>query len=180
MYIVKIFIFFGSVFFFSFHFYLKKKKKMLSSAKRLTRLPLYRSNRASLSYYRHFHNAHYSHEYSAPRGDKTVHVMNSRGVNILHDPLLSKGTAFSIAERERLSIRGLVPPRCQEMDKQLLRVKRNLDACETPLSKFIFLAALQDRNETLYYKLLMEHLEELAGIIYTPTGNIYIYIYIDF
>lgn len=98
--------------------------------------------------------------------------MHSRGVNILHDPLLSKGTAFSIAERERLSIRGLVPPRCQEMDKQLLRVKRNLDACETPLAKFVFLAALHDRNETLYYKIIMEHLEELAGIIYTPTGKV--------
>ncbi|KAI9477912.1 MAG: malic enzyme [Benjaminiella poitrasii] len=112
---------------------------------------------------------YHDHQHTDPRGDKTVHVMHSRGVNILHDPLLSKGTAFSIAERERLSIRGLVPPRCQEMEKQLLRVKRNLDSCETPLSKFVFLAALQDRNETLYYKLLMEHLEELAGIIYTPT-----------
>ncbi|KAL7320734.1 hypothetical protein PS15m_000593 [Mucor circinelloides] len=110
-----------------------------------------------------------ANEYSDPRHDKNVHVMHSRGVNLLHDPLLSKGTAFSIAERERLSIRGLVPPRCQEMDKQLLRIKRNLDACETPLAKFVFLAALHDRNETLYYKIIMEHLEELAGIIYTPT-----------
>ncbi|PHZ17610.1 uncharacterized protein RHIMIDRAFT_181822, partial [Rhizopus microsporus ATCC 52813] len=78
-------------------------------------------------------------------------------------------TAFSIAERERLSIRGLVPPRCQEMDKQLLRIKRNLDALDTPLAKFVFLTALQDRNETLFYKLLITHLEELASIIYTPT-----------
>ncbi|KAI7855110.1 hypothetical protein BDC45DRAFT_549610 [Circinella umbellata] len=104
-----------------------------------------------------------------PIRDKTVHMTSSRGVNVLHDPLLSKGTAFSIDERERLAIRGLVPPRCQEMDKQILRVKHNLDICETPLSKFIFLAALHDRNETLFYKLLIEHLEELAGIIYTPT-----------
>jgi malate dehydrogenase (oxaloacetate-decarboxylating)(NADP+) len=126
-----------------------------------------------------YHSANLAHEYSDPRNDKNVHVMHSRGVNVLHDPLLSKGTAFSIAERERLSIRGLVPPRCQAMDKQLLRVKRNLDACETPLAKFVFLAALHDRNETLYYKIIMEHLEELAGIIYTPTGKyIYIYIYI--
>ncbi|KAI8063452.1 hypothetical protein BC940DRAFT_307242 [Gongronella butleri] len=106
---------------------------------------------------------------SDPRLDKTVQVTNSRGVNIIHDPLLSKGTAFNMAERERLSIRGLVPPRCQEMDKQLLRVKRNLDDCRTPLAKFVFLTALQDRNETLFYKLLITHLEELAGIIYTPT-----------
>nr|ANB43574.1 NADP-dependent malic protein [Umbelopsis isabellina] len=101
--------------------------------------------------------------------DKTVQITNSRGVNVIHDPLLSKGTAFSIAERERLSLRGLVPPRCQEMDKQLARVKANLDACETPLSKFVFVTALQDRNETLFYRLLIDNLEELAGIIYTPT-----------
>lgn len=81
------------------------------------------------------------------------------------------GTAFNLDERERLSIRGLVPPRQQEMDKQLLRVKRNLDACETPLAKFVFLSALQDRNETLFYKLVIEHLEELSGVIYTPTGT---------
>ncbi|KAG0170308.1 Malic enzyme [Apophysomyces sp. BC1015] len=107
---------------------------------------------------------------SDPRRDKTVHVTQSKGVNVLHDPLLSKGTAFSIDERERLSIRGLVPPRCQEMDKQLLRIKRNLDYCDSPLAKFIFLTALQDRNETLFYKLIMEHMEEYAGIIYTPTA----------
>ncbi|ORZ22530.1 hypothetical protein BCR42DRAFT_345454 [Absidia repens] len=106
---------------------------------------------------------------SDPRLDKTVQVTASKGVNITHDPLLSKGTAFSLAERERLAIRGLVPPRCQEMDKQLLRVKRNLDDCRTPLAKFVFLSALQDRNETLFYRLLINHLEELAGIIYTPT-----------
>ncbi|KAI8876367.1 malic-domain-containing protein [Backusella circina FSU 941] len=104
-----------------------------------------------------------------PRKDKTVQLTSLRGVNIIHDPLLSKGTAFSIAERERLSIRGLVPPRCQEMDKQLLRIKRNLDALDTPLAKFVFLTALQDRNETLFYKLLIKHLDELASIIYTPT-----------
>ncbi|CDH56833.1 malic enzyme [Lichtheimia corymbifera JMRC:FSU:9682] len=107
--------------------------------------------------------------YHEPLREKTVKVTHSRGVGVLHDPLLSKGTAFSIDERERLSIRGLVPPRCQEMDKQLLRVKRNLDHCDTPLAKFIFLTALHDRNETLFYKLIIQYLEELAGIIYTPT-----------
>lgn len=110
-----------------------------------------------------------------PRKDKTVQLTPLRGVNIIHDPLLSKGTAFSIAERERLSIRGLVPPRCQEMDKQLLRIKRNLDALETPLAKFVFLSALQDRNEILFYKLLINHLDELSGIIYTPTGKVHIH-----
>jgi malate dehydrogenase (oxaloacetate-decarboxylating)(NADP+) len=57
------------------------------------------------------------------------------------------------------------------MEKQLLRIKRNLDALDTPLAKFVFLSALQDRNETLFYKLLINYLDELAGIIYTPTGK---------
>lgn len=67
-----------------------------------------------------------------------------------------------------------MPPRCQEMDKQILRIKRNLDALETPLAKFVFLSALQDRNETLFYKLLINYLDELSGIIYTPTGKNFI------
>lgn len=111
------------------------------------------------------------HSHTDPRVEKAVYVTNERGSNVIHDPLLSKGTAFTLDERERLAIRGLLPPRHQEMEKQLLRVKRNLDACPTPLSKYIYLAALHDRNETLYYKLLMKHMNELASIVYTPTGN---------
>ncbi|KAI8973003.1 hypothetical protein BDB01DRAFT_448331 [Pilobolus umbonatus] len=104
-----------------------------------------------------------------PRKDRTVQLTPLKGMSVIHDPLLSKGTAFSLSERERLSIRGLVPPRCQEMDRQLLRVKRNLDSLETPLAKFVFLTGLQDRNETLFYNLLIKHLEELSSVIYTPT-----------
>lgn len=111
------------------------------------------------------------HSHTDPRVEKAVYVTNERGSNVIHDPLLSKGTAFTIDERERLAIRGLLPSRHQEMGKQLLRVKRNLDACPTPLSKYIYLAALHDRNETLYYKLLMKHMNELASIVYTPTGK---------
>ena len=145
-------------------------KKKLISAGSNGRLQLNTSRIVANRFYS-YSNPNIHHEYDDPRHDKTVHVMHSRGVNIIHDPLLSKGTAFSLAERERLSLRGLVPPRCQAMDKQLLRVKRNLDACKSPLAKFVFLAALHDRNETLYYKLLMDNLEELAGVIYTPTGK---------
>lgn len=104
--------------------------------------------------------------------------MGSRLPQATNSHFYFTGTAFSLAERERLSIRGLVPPRCQEMDKQLLRIKRNLDALETPLSKFVFLSALQDRNETLFYKLLIKYLDELASIIYTPTGKIFLYIFL--
>ncbi|KAI9239281.1 MAG: hypothetical protein BYD32DRAFT_411688 [Podila humilis] len=98
-----------------------------------------------------------------------VQTTSKHGMDVIHDPLLSKGTAFSMDERERLGIRGLVPPRTQEMAKQLLRVKHNLDQCKTPLEKFVFMTALQDRNETLFYRLLIDHLAELSQIVYTPT-----------
>lgn len=78
--------------------------------------------------------------------DGLVQTTTKRGMDVIHDPLLSKGTAFSMDERERLGIRGLVPPRTQEMAKQLLRVKHNLDQCKTPLEKFVFMTALQVRR----------------------------------
>lgn len=134
------------------------------SATRLVRT-LYQRRGPFTRLYRSFHS------HTDPRVEKAVYVTNERGSNVIHDPLLSKGTAFTLDERERLAIRGLLPPRHQEMEKQLLRVKRNLDACPTPLSKYIYLAALHDRNETLYYKLLMKHMNELASIVYTPTGK---------
>ncbi|KAG0341687.1 Malic enzyme [Podila humilis] len=103
------------------------------------------------------------------RMETMVQTTSKHGMDVIHDPLLSKGTAFSLSERERLGIRGLVPPRTQEMDKQLQRIIRNLRECRTPLEKFIFMTALQDRNETLYYRLLIDNLAELSQIIYTPT-----------
>ncbi|KAF8961696.1 Malic enzyme [Entomortierella lignicola] len=103
------------------------------------------------------------------RMETMVQTTTKHGMDVIHDPLLSKGTAFSIDERERLGIRGLVPPRAQEMDKQLQRIMRNLREAKTPLEKFVFMTALQDRNETLYYRLLIDNLAELSQIIYTPT-----------
>ncbi|KAF9580688.1 Malic enzyme [Lunasporangiospora selenospora] len=103
------------------------------------------------------------------RMETMVQTTTKHGMDVIHDPLLSKGTAFSLSERERLGIRGLVPPRTQEMDKQLQRIIRNLRECRTPLEKFVFMTALQDRNETLFYRLLIDNLQELSQIIYTPT-----------
>lgn len=77
------------------------------------------------------------------RMETMVQTTTKHGMDVIHDPLLSKGTAFSLSERERLGIRGLVPPRTQEMDKQLQRIIRNLRECRTPLEKFIFMTALQ-------------------------------------
>ena len=91
------------------------------------------------------------------------------GVTLLRDPALNKGTAFTEQEREALGLRGLLPPRVHTLDEQLLRVLRNLRAKPTDLEKYIFMVSLQDRNRTLFYRMLLENIEELMPIVYTPT-----------
>ena len=92
-----------------------------------------------------------------------------RGSSLLQDPRRNKGTGFTEAERDALGLRGLLAPRVFSMDGQLHRVLRNLHAQHDDLEKYIFLVGLQDRNETLFYRLVIDHLEELMPIIYTPT-----------
>lgn len=92
-----------------------------------------------------------------------------RGVAILRTPLLNKGTAFTEAERDALGLRGLLPPTVTTMDEQLLRVMTNLRSKPSDIEKYLYLQGLQDRNETLFYRALGDHLEELMPIVYTPT-----------
>jgi malate dehydrogenase (oxaloacetate-decarboxylating)(NADP+) len=92
-----------------------------------------------------------------------------RGAALLHDPLLNKGTAFTVPEREALGLRGLLPPHVHSMDEQVARVMDNYRAKQTDLERYIHLVSLQDRNETLFYRVVMDHLEEMMPIIYTPT-----------
>jgi malate dehydrogenase (oxaloacetate-decarboxylating)(NADP+) len=92
-----------------------------------------------------------------------------RGVKLLHDPIRNKGTAFSAEERRLLGLRGLLPPRVSTEDLQVRRIMENLRAKNTDLERYILLSALQDRNENLFYKVIMDHLKELMPIIYTPT-----------
>jgi malate dehydrogenase (oxaloacetate-decarboxylating)(NADP+) len=92
-----------------------------------------------------------------------------RGVKILHDPIRNKGTAFTEAERDELCLRGLLPPRVHSMAEQELRVLGNVRAKPTDLERYLYLIALQDRNENLFYRVVMNHLDEMMPIIYTPT-----------
>jgi malate dehydrogenase (oxaloacetate-decarboxylating)(NADP+) len=92
-----------------------------------------------------------------------------RGVKILHDPIRNKGTAFTDAERDELNLRGLLPPRVHSMAEQELRVLGNFRDKSTDLEKYLYLIALQDRNENLFYRVVMNHIEEMMPIIYTPT-----------
>ena len=91
------------------------------------------------------------------------------GVEPLRYPALNKGTAFTLAERDALGLHGLLPPRICTMEEQIVRVMENLRRKQSPLEKYIFLTALQGRNQTLFYRVLIDHLEELMPIVYTPT-----------
>ena len=92
-----------------------------------------------------------------------------RGVKLLHDPVLNKGTAFSEAERDALGLRGLLPPRIHTQEEQIHRVLETVRAKPNDLERYIYLVGLQDRNEYLFYRVVMDHIEELMPIIYTPT-----------
>ena len=92
-----------------------------------------------------------------------------RGVKLLHDPVRNKGTAFTDAERDALGLRGLLPPRVCGPAEQELRVLGNLRNKATDLERYLFLVSLQDRNEILFYRVVMNHIEEIMPLIYTPT-----------
>src|ERR1043165_9689806 len=88
---------------------------------------------------------------------------------LLDNPMLNKGSAFSEEERREVGLLGLLPPHSSTIDEQLARTFENYKRKETDLERYIFLVSLQDRNETLFYRLLKEHITEMMPIIYTPT-----------
>jgi malate dehydrogenase (oxaloacetate-decarboxylating)(NADP+) len=92
-----------------------------------------------------------------------------RGTALLRDPTLNKGTAFSDHERDVLGLRGLLPPHVATQDEQVARVLENFHRLKTPLSKYIMLSSLLDRNEALFFRVVMEHADTMMPIIYTPT-----------
>jgi len=91
-----------------------------------------------------------------------------KGASLLHNPMLNKGTAFSEAERDALGLRGLLPPHVHTMEEQKLRVLNNFNKKPNDLERYIQLIGLQDRNETLFYRVVMDNIETMMPIIYTP------------
>jgi malate dehydrogenase (oxaloacetate-decarboxylating)(NADP+) len=94
--------------------------------------------------------------------------VRKRGLDIVRDPLLNKGTGFADSERDALGLRGLVPPEVVSMDDQVRRVMENFHRQSSDLDRYTNLETLHDRNETLYYRVLLSHITELTPVIYTP------------
>ncbi len=91
------------------------------------------------------------------------------GVELLHNATHNKSTAFTEEERDRLKLRGLLPAAVGSMETQLNRVLANMRRKESNIEKYIFLSELQERNERLFYRLIIENIREIMPLIYTPT-----------
>ena len=91
------------------------------------------------------------------------------GYELLADPLLNKGTAFTEAERDLFDLHGLLPPNIGTLEEQVSRRLQVLRSFATDLERYAFLRELQDSNETLFFSLLVQNLEELLPVVYTPT-----------
>ena len=91
------------------------------------------------------------------------------GPSLLETPLLNKGSAFSPEERRTFNLIGLLPPVYETVEEQVERCYQQYCSFDEPINKHIYLRAVQDNNETLFYRLLSEHLVEMLPIIYTPT-----------
>src|SRR5674476_193380 len=94
---------------------------------------------------------------------------SSRGIALLRDPLLNKGTGFTEQERDALGLRGLLPAHVLSMEAQAERVLTNLRSLPNDLEKYVELNALYDRNEALFFRIVCDNIDEIQPLIYTPT-----------
>jgi malate dehydrogenase (oxaloacetate-decarboxylating) len=101
--------------------------------------------------------------------DGRVARVRLRGSAVLASPMLNRGTAFTLAERQALGLTGLLPDGVSTIEGQLARVYAQYRRQPDDLAKNLYLASLRDRNEVLFYRLLTEHIAEMLPIVYTPT-----------
>eukprot|EP00058_Branchiostoma_floridae_P004327 XP_002589815.1 hypothetical protein BRAFLDRAFT_90503 [Branchiostoma floridae] len=97
------------------------------------------------------------------------YYVSQRGKQVLLNKNVNKGMAFTLEERQHLGIHGLLPPSFLTQDLQAYRVRENYKRQHTDLDRYVFLTALQDRNEKLFYRVLQDDLEQFMPIVYTPT-----------
>ena len=102
--------------------------------------------------------------------DGTVGVeIHARGLAVLDDPQLNRGTAFTMEERDHLGLHGLLPSGLETIDQQVGRCYEQFKAKDSDVEKWVFLTQLHDSNEVLFYRLVGEHVHEMLPIVYTPT-----------
>jgi malate dehydrogenase (oxaloacetate-decarboxylating) len=89
-------------------------------------------------------------------------------MDLLDTPLLNKGTAFTETERNKFGLHGLLPPHIEDLNEQVVRAYEAYQREDNDLERHIYLRALQDTNEVLFYRLLLDHIEEMTPIVYTP------------
>lgn len=106
---------------------------------------------------------------NGPDNQFNISSLVTRGHELLNDPLLNKSTAFTLEERDAFGLHGLLPAQIENLDDQVARRLACVRAMASDLDRYVFLRQLQDTNETLYFALVMRHLEELLPVIYTPT-----------
>ena len=99
--------------------------------------------------------------------EPVLHV-HLRGTDLLNNPMLNKGRAFTLEERQLLGLEGLLPSRVLTIEEQMELELEHLARKDDDLERYIGLASLQDRNETLFHRLLLDHPDELLPIVYTP------------
>ncbi|HEX4409758.1 MAG TPA: NAD-dependent malic enzyme, partial [Xanthobacteraceae bacterium] len=92
-----------------------------------------------------------------------------RGLALLRDPLLNRGTAFTEAERDELGLRGFLPAHVLSMEEQVARFLTNMRSLPNDLEKYIALNSLHDRNEALFFRVVCDNIDEIQPLIYTPT-----------
>src|ERR1700722_10384595 len=101
-----------------------------------------------------------------PRSSVTASTGELRGHALLDDPTLNKGTAFSLDERRRLGLEGLLPSSVEGLDRQVERVLQHLEAKPNDLERYIYLVGLADRNETLFFRTVMSDPARLIPIVH--------------
>jgi malate dehydrogenase (oxaloacetate-decarboxylating) len=104
-----------------------------------------------------------------PLTNEIYYDVHYKGRAILQDPLLNKGHAFPLDERMELNLTGLLPDSVGSLEEQVIRDYDHFKSKTTDLERYINLAALRDRNETVYFAVLTRHIEEMLPIVYTPT-----------
>src|SRR5262245_50200141 len=91
-----------------------------------------------------------------------------RGADLLNHPILNKGTAFTEDERDQLGLHGLLPPQVESLDQPVVRAYEAYRRKDDDRERHIYLRALQDTNEVLFYRQLLAHIEEMTPLVYTP------------